>query len=138
MSRPHIPIDWNRVEAMLVAGCMGTEVAAFFAMHPETFYRRVQEEFGIGFTEYLQQKRSIGDSIIREKQYLKAIGLEKEGDNTLLIWLGKNRLKQSETPPNDASEQSVKQHDELMVQIKELRAQLESKDLTNNNTDNKS
>lgn len=94
MGRFKIPIDWDKVDHLLRAGCLGTEVAAVFAMHPETFYRRVQEEHGISFTEFLQQRRSDGDAAIRSKQYERALGMTDTGDNTMLIWLGKNRLSQ--------------------------------------------
>lgn len=90
MSRPEIPIDWDKVDHLLKAGCLGTEVAAVFGMHCETFYDRVVKKHGIGFTEFMQQKRSSGDSVIRSKQYEKAL----EGSETMLIWLGKNRLGQ--------------------------------------------
>ena len=94
--RPLIPIDWNKADELMMAGCFGTEIAAYFSMHPETFYRRVEEEKGLGFTEYLQQKKSNGDALLKAVQYAKAIGLTDKGDNTLLIWLGKVRLEQKE------------------------------------------
>ena len=96
--RPQKPIDWDRVDELLMAGCMGTEIAPHFNMHYQTFYDRVQLEKGMGFTEYMTEKRSQGEALLREKQYKKALGLTDTGDNTLLIWLGKNRLNQKETP----------------------------------------
>lgn len=44
----------------------------------------------------MQQKRAKGESILRAHQYAKALGLTDKGDNTLLIWLGKQRLEQRE------------------------------------------
>lgn len=96
MSRPEIKIDWAIVDDLLTSGCLGTEVAAYFAMHPDTFYRRVEEKHGMGFTDFLQQKRSKGDALIRAQQYAKSIGITKKGDNMMLIWLGKNRLNQND------------------------------------------
>lgn len=94
MARPEKLIDWNRVDSLLQAGCLGTEIAAAFDMHPQTFYTKVEEQYKTSFTQYSQERRAIGDSILREKQYQKALGLTETGDNTLLIWLGKNRLGQ--------------------------------------------
>ncbi len=91
--RPQKAIDWDMVDDLLIAGCMGTEIAPHFDMHYQTFYDRVCLEKGMGFTEYSQQKKEQGNSILRKVQFKKA----SEGDNTLLIWLGKNRLKQKET-----------------------------------------
>jgi hypothetical protein len=94
MSRPEIPIDWDKVDHLLKAGCLGTEVAAVFAMHPQTFYKRVEDKFKMSFTLFLQEKRANGDAAIRAKQYERALGLTETGDNNMLIWLGKNRLGQ--------------------------------------------
>jgi hypothetical protein len=94
MSRPEIPIDWDKVDHLLKAGCLGTELAATFAMHPTTFYRRVEEKHSMSFTEFMQQRRADGDAAIRARQYEKALGTTDLGDNTMLIWLGKNRLGQ--------------------------------------------
>lgn len=92
MTRPEKPIDWARVDKLLMAGCLGTEIAATFDMHPDTLYRRVEEKYKMGFTAYCSEKRSLGDALLREVQYDKAL----EKDNTMLVWLGKNRLDQSE------------------------------------------
>ena len=46
------------------------------------------------FTAFQQQRRAQGESLIRHKQYQRALGLTDSGDNTMLIWLGKNRLGQ--------------------------------------------
>ncbi len=101
MTRPEKPIDWDKVDNLLMAGCKGTEICPHFDMHPNTFYDRVAEKYKMSFTEYSTQKRSKGDSLLLAKQFEKAI----KGDNTLLIWLGKTRLGQtdhiSDTPPND-------------------------------------
>jgi hypothetical protein len=94
MSRPEIPINWEEVDYMLKCGCLGTEIAAVFCMHPKSFYKRVEDKFEMTFTEYSQEKRAIGEKALRQKQYEKAMGLTETGDNTLLIWLGKNRLGQ--------------------------------------------
>jgi hypothetical protein len=92
MSRPEKHIDWLKVDQLLMAGCNGAQIAPHFDMHQETFYDRVRDKHGIGFTEYCAIKRKQGDSLLLAKQYEKAL----KGDNTLLIWLGKTRLEQKE------------------------------------------
>lgn len=42
--------------------------------------------------EYLQQCKASGDSLLREKQFEVAMN----GDKTMLVWLGKQRLNQTE------------------------------------------
>ncbi len=124
MSRPEKNIDWDRVDEMLQAGCIGTEIAAVYDMHPNTFYDRVVQKFNISFTEYSTKKRSIGDKILREAQFNKAIGKKKKGDNTLLIFLGKQRLNQRDNPSEQSfSEETVKPLLAVMAQLASLQSQ---------------
>lgn len=121
-------IDWKKVDDLMIAGCLGTEIAAFFGIHPDTFYKRVELEKGMGFSAYLQKMHSKGESILRAHQYAKSIGLTDKGDNTLLIWLGKTRLKQRdvnvEAPliPND------KKLEELIENLKNYKDALAQKE----------
>lgn len=87
MSRPEKPIDWNRVDQYLVGGMLGVEIAAYFDMHPKTFYDRVFEKYNITFTEYCQSKRSKGDGLLKVKSFEKAMN----GDNVQLTLNLKNR-----------------------------------------------
>jgi hypothetical protein len=96
MTRPEIPINWDKVDELLMAGCPGTEVASFFGMHEETFYDRVAKKYGVAFSEYKAKKAATGEALLRMQQYTKAMGLTAKGDNTLLIFLGKVRLGQRE------------------------------------------
>ena len=102
-SRPQKEIDWKKADELMIAGCTGTEIASFFGIHPDTFYIRVEKQYGIGFSAYLQQKKEVGDGLIKAKQFSKALGLTESGDNTLLIWLGKTRLKQRDTDDKEVS-----------------------------------
>lgn len=103
MCRTEKPIDWGMVDELLEAGCLGTEIASYFSMHPHTFYDRVLDKYKITFTEYSCYKKPKGEALIRLKQYKKAL----KGDNAMLIHLGKYRLNQKEDPmetnkPNEA------------------------------------
>lgn len=94
MSRPEKHIDWSMVDKLLQAHCPGTEIAASFDMHPETFYDRVKKEFGTGFTEYSQQKKKKGKNNLRLAQLKNAL----EGNTSMQVWLGKNWLGQKDEP----------------------------------------
>lgn len=116
---PKKEIDWELVDRKLKAGCTGVEIASCLGIHPDTLYIRTQDEKGIGFSDYSQQKKAAGDSSIREAQFNKAI----EGDNTMLIWLGKNRLKQSESPQEiSVNADTLKNFNDLMGQISSLQS----------------
>lgn len=86
--------DWELLDNLMTAGCKGTECAAFFGVHPDTLYNKVKEKYNMDFSAYLQQKHANGAAIIRAHQYAKALGRTEKGDNSLLIWLGKQRLDQ--------------------------------------------
>lgn len=100
MARPEKPIDWNKVDQLLMAGCMGTQIAPHFDMHVNTFYEKVADHYKVSFTEYSRLKKDQGDSLLHAKQFEKAI----KGDNSMLIWLGKTRLGQKE---NEHSTQNI-------------------------------
>jgi len=125
--RPQKEIDWDLVDRLLIAGCLGTEIAPHFDMHHDTFYDRVAKEKGISFTAYQQQKKSIGDACLREIQFNKATS----GDNTLLIWLGKNRLKQAESPSElTVNDGTLAQFNELMSQLSSLQSARKMDDIS--------
>ncbi len=116
--RPEKPIDWKLVDQLLISGCLGNEIAAHFDMHPITFYHRVEREYGVSFTNYSSEKKGKGNSLLRHKQFQIAM----EGDKTMLVWLGKNRLGQKETEerafmPNDG------QLTTLIQEIKSLKGE---------------
>ena len=85
-------IDWHKVDKHLEAGCNGVEIAAVLGVNPETLYRACKRDQKVDFVVYSQEKRSSGDSLLRMAQFKQAMS----GDKTMLIWLGKNRLKQSD------------------------------------------
>ena len=86
-------IDWDVVDRQLIAGYTGTEVAAHLGICPDTLYIQCQEEKKMVFSFYLQQKRAKGNGLIKLAQYDEAINNRDRG---MLIWLGKNRLGQSD------------------------------------------
>ena len=117
-SRPQIPIDWDYVDKLLISGCTGTEIASSIGCHHQTFYDRVQLEKGMLFTEYSQQKKEKGDTILRQAQFAKAA----KGDNTMLIWLGKLRLGQRDPDKGDtfiiSQEAAAKAMEQIIDQTK--------------------
>lgn len=124
MSRPNKTIDWTKVDQLLMAGCTGTQIAPHFDMHPDTFYRRVMEEYGIGFTDYSSLKKSHGDSLLLAKQYELAI----KGDKVMLIWLGKQRLGQRENLDKTNAE-NEKKLDTILSELKVIKLKEEECDL---------
>lgn len=104
VGHPGFNIDWNKIDFLLEAGCIGTQIAASLGISPDTLYNHCMKEKGVNFSAYLKEKRAKGDSFLHVKQYEMA----QDGNVTMLLWLGKNRLNQKENPeppssPNDNS-----------------------------------
>lgn len=85
-------IDWTKVENLIVCGCSGVQIAATLGVHYETLYDRCLKENKRSWTEYSQEFWEKGNAQLHAKQYQMAM----KGDKTLMVWLGKNRLKQSD------------------------------------------
>jgi len=98
MPRPKAKINWDEAGKMIMAGCDGVQCAAYFGIHPDVLYRRCEEDLKVGFTDFLHQKRSKGDSMLLAKQYEVAL---TDKNPTMLIWLGKQRLNQREKSDTD-------------------------------------
>jgi len=92
------PIDWDQFDKLCALQCTKLEIASFFDMSDDTLSRRVKESFDCTFAELYDQKKLRGRVSIRRKQYEMAMA----GDRSLLIWIGKNWLGQS-----DKLEQSI-------------------------------
>ena len=87
-----ISIDWKRVDAMCAIQCTGQEIADVLGFSYNTLVRACEREQGVLFEEYFAQKRSSGKSSLRRKQYSIAMN----GNPTMLVWLGKNWLGQTD------------------------------------------
>lgn len=98
--RPPIELDWEDIERMCFIQCTMEEIALVCQVDTETLDRACKREFGIAFTTFSKQKRAGGKKSLRRAQFQTAV----EGKNpTLLIWLGKQMLGQSDDPaPEDA------------------------------------
>ena len=90
-TKPKASINWDEVDELLEAQCSGTEIAAYFSIHHDTFYRAVEEKYGIGFTAYKQSKSDKGKGNLRLAQYQLAL----QKDRGMLIHLGEHILEQT-------------------------------------------
>jgi hypothetical protein len=90
--RPHFNIDWDKVDSMCAIQCTGEEIAGVLGCDYDTLSGAIWREKELSFSEYFEQKRSNGKMSLRRKQYSTAM----EGNPTLLIWLGKNWLGQTD------------------------------------------
>lgn len=107
--RPKAHIDWEVVTKLAALFCTAEEIAEFIGVHCDTLEIRCKKEHDMLLSEYLKQKRMIGKVSLRRAQFERA----KAGNITMLIWLGKQYLEQTDKIKND-TEMTIKNvHDAL-------------------------
>ena len=127
IGRPKAHIDWHTVGDYLTAGCSGREIAGLLGLNPCTIYERCLTDHGISFSEFSQQFYAKGESLLRKTQFDKALGINKDGDNSMLIWLGKNRLGQKEPETSiKYTEEQLDNQKALIQGLEEFRKNKES------------
>ena len=85
MARPKkYKIDTEQVEKLASFGCTNIEVASFFGCSPDLLEK--------SYSEYLAKGRDKGRIRLRQLQWKAA----EAGSHTMLIWLGKQMLGQTD------------------------------------------
>jgi hypothetical protein len=92
MAKPLAQIDWDKVQYLFEAGCTTKAVARAIGVSHDTIRRRCKRDMRLDFHEFFRRCRARGDNLLRAKQYEIAL----KGNVTMLIWLGKQRLGQSD------------------------------------------
>ena len=100
MARPLAQIDWDQVDKMCAIHCTGEEQAAVLGVDYDTLNAACKRELGVGFSDYFKQKASSGKMSLRRKQYTAAM----DGNTTMLVWLGKNWLGQTDQVEPEAQD----------------------------------
>jgi hypothetical protein len=88
--RPRMAIDLAVVTRAASIGCTIAEIAALTAISPRTFTNRMEKDEA--FAAAVEQARGQGRATLRRLQWHRA----NNGSDTMLIWLGKNMLGQSD------------------------------------------
>jgi hypothetical protein len=92
-------IDWDRVNELLEKQCSGLQIAAHLGLDEDTLYNRCKSDKQHTWSDYASKMKSSGHVILREKQW----DLAMQGDKTMLIFLGKQYLDQSEKQKIDTT-----------------------------------
>ena len=124
MGRPKIEIDQTSFEKLCGLQCTKEEIASFLDCSEDKIERWCKETFNTTFAVVFKQKRRIGHVSLRRKQWEVA----QTGNVTMLIWLGKQFLKQ--TDKNMVAEVTRDEMNESAVEeIEKLREALGIRDL---------
>ena len=105
---------------MVMKGASGTQAAACFDIHHVNFYERCQKDLGITFTEFASRCKEKGNKLLHNKQFEVAM----EGNTTMLVWLGKQRLDQKEQTQQTVSQEQANEYADIKHQLRELRANM--------------
>lgn len=132
-------IDWDVLDNMLKHQCTSNEIAGHFGIHLHTLYDKVRERFGQTWTEYSISKQSSGLGLLRVSQFQKAVNTHSKGNVQMLIWLGKQYLKQKDGAGTELTVEDVDKMDAFVSMIREKqteKTQSEEESSSLNNEDN--
>ena len=90
--RPRKEVDFDVVKRLCIFHCTKNEICDVLDIDEKTLTLRIQEKFGIGFSEYFKKASSEGKTSLRRKQFEIAL----KGSIPMLIWLGKQVLDQKD------------------------------------------
>ena len=93
LGRPKIEIDWGLVIKLAGIMCTQEEIAGILQVSKETLSRKSKKDHKMNFVDFLKEYQSNGKASLRRKQFETAL----EGNISMLIWLGKQYLDQSDT-----------------------------------------
>ena len=97
MARPRKVINQKQFESLCAIQCTKEEICDVLDVTEKTLNNWCKETYGVGFSLVFNQKRALGKASLRRNQWK----LAEKGNSTMQIWLGKQILKQSESPLQD-------------------------------------
>lgn len=84
--------EWGSVDYMCMIHCTGEEIAGVLGIDYDTLNRNCKEQKGKSISEYIKERQKNGKMSLRRAQWKAA----EKGNVTMLIWLGKQWLNQTE------------------------------------------
>ena len=103
---------------MCQAGESGANIALYLGINENVLYRKCKEDNNQDFSEFKRQNQAKGNVLLKTKQFEKAM----KGDTSMLIFLGKNRLGQSDKVQQEQTNYNV---DVTEEEIKDINKTLE-------------
>lgn len=111
--RPRIELDFKTIDKLCAIQCTGEEIASVLDIDYDTLNRRLKQDTGMSFTEYFIKKSGNGKASLRRRQF----ELAANGNVTMLVWLGKQYLSQSDKSDIMIDEDRVDKLDILLDQF---------------------
>ncbi|HUU30083.1 MAG TPA: hypothetical protein VM123_19940 [archaeon] len=108
--RPQSQINYEILEELCCIQCTGEEVASVLKIDYDTLNAVLKRDGHKSFSEYFEQKKGNGRASLRRRQWKAAM----DGNTTMLIFLGKQYLNQS-------NKQDVGLTGQIMYKIEEAK-----------------
>lgn len=113
MARPSKPFDWSKLDAILQYGANLSDASDIMGVSEDTILRRIKKEHGLDYATYKSKKMSK----VRIGLSRKQIEMAMSGNVTMLIWLGKQYLGQSD-------KQEIEHAGESVIRIEKIEENL--------------
>lgn len=107
---------FKQFEDLCYIQCTQAEICHVLDVDPDTLGRKLQEHYGMGYADAYKKFSDGGKMSLRRMQFKKA----QEGSNTMLIWLGKQYLGQSEKIVNVDIDKQEAEAMELLKNIEDM------------------
>lgn len=101
--RPVKRIDIEQLRNLVRIQCTAAECSGVLDVSADTLDRRLKEEGYGGFADFYKRYSDEGKASLRRAQWKKA----QEGNPTMLIWMGKQMLGQTDKIDNTSSDGSM-------------------------------
>ena len=109
--RPQKEIDKEEFEKLCEFQCTRDEICDFFDVTVNTLTGWCRRTYDMSFSEIFRKKRKKGFVSLRRFQYEEA----RNGNTTMLVWLGKQWLGQAEKPAAEIAEQEISEEVEALL-----------------------
>jgi hypothetical protein len=90
--------DWKTVDNLCKIQCIGEEIASVLEISYDTLERACKREKNVKFADYIKEKSYGGKAALRRSQWKSA---NEKLNPTMLVWLGKNMLGQTDKNEDD-------------------------------------
>ena len=105
VGRPKAAIDLELLEKLSVIHCSLQEMADLLGIHRTTLIKN--DEYAL----IIRRGQAQGKKSLRRKQM--ELAMSGNGNSTMLIWLGRNMLNQTDSPLSDADEKVLPWNDDF-------------------------
>ncbi len=114
MARPKLVLDVGMIEKLASIHCTNEEIASIIGCHKDTLTDR--------YSDLLKKSRDKGKSSLRRHQW----ELAQKGNATMLIWLGKQLLGQTDKTFVENSGEQVMKFDTTKEMVADFKSMFQA------------